>query len=229
MLMPKKVKHRKQHRGRMSGKAWRGSTVSFGDYGLRAMEPCWLTDRQIEAARVAMTRSIKRGGKIWIRVFPDKPITKKPQETRMGKGKGAPEQWVAVVKSGRILFEMEGVDAALECSGFFCSSRQGGDAVGGGEAPHSHEVRHPFRRCGGVMTAIAELRDLTSDDLEQRERDLAEQLFRLRLQKSLGQQEAAGKVRDTRRDLARVKTLLREHALLGAGSSGGETEEVDGN
>lgn len=113
MLMPKKVKHRKQHRGRMTGKAWRGSTVAFGDFGLRAMEPCWLTDRQIEAARVAMTRSIKRGGKIWIRVFPDKPITKKPQETRMGKGKGAPEQWVAVVKSGRILFEMEGVDATV--------------------------------------------------------------------------------------------------------------------
>ena len=111
MLMPKKVKHRKQHRGRMSGKAWRGSTVAFGDFGLQAMEPCWLTDRQIEAARVAMTRAIKRGGKIWIRVFPDKPITKKPQETRMGKGKGAPEGWVAVVKAGRILFEMEGVDA----------------------------------------------------------------------------------------------------------------------
>ena len=113
MLMPKKVKYRKQHRGRMAGKAWRGSAVAFGDYGLRAMEPCWLTDRQIEAARVAMTRSIMRGGKIWIRVFPDKPITKKPQETRMGKGKGAPEQWVAVVKSGRILFEMEGVEAAV--------------------------------------------------------------------------------------------------------------------
>ena len=113
MLTPKKVKHRKQHRGRMTGKAWRGSTVSFGDYGLRAMEPCWLTDRQIEAARVAMTRFIKRGGKIWIRVFPDKPITKKPQETRMGKGKGAPEGWVAVVKSGRILFEMEGVEASV--------------------------------------------------------------------------------------------------------------------
>ena len=110
MLMPKKVKHRKQQRGRMRGKAWRGSEVAFGDYGLRAMEPCWLTDRQIEAARVAMTRFIKRGGKIWVRVFPDKPITTKPQETRMGKGKGSPEGWVAVVKSGRILFEMEGVD-----------------------------------------------------------------------------------------------------------------------
>ena len=109
MLMPKKVKYRKQQRGRMRGLAWRGSDGRFGDYGLKALEPCWLTDRQIEAARVAMTRFIKRGGKIWIRVFPDKPITKKPQETRMGKGKGAPEGWVAVVKPGRILFEMEGV------------------------------------------------------------------------------------------------------------------------
>ena len=100
MLMPKKVKYRKQQRGRMAGKAWRGSDVSFGNYGLKALEPCWMTDRQIEAARVAMTRFIKRGGKIWVRVFPDKPITKKPQETRMGKGKGAPEQWVCVVRPG---------------------------------------------------------------------------------------------------------------------------------
>lgn len=112
MLMPKKVKYRKQQRGRMTGKAWRGSDVSFGDYGLRAMEPCWMTDRQIEAARVAMTRSTKRGGKIWVRVFPDKPVTKKPLETRMGKGKGAPEGWVAVVRPGKILFEMEGVSEA---------------------------------------------------------------------------------------------------------------------
>ena len=109
MLMPKKVKYRKQQRGRMRGLAWTGSSVSFGDFGLMALEPCWLTDRQIEAARVAMTRFVKRGGKIWVRVFPDKPITKKPQETRMGKGKGAPEGWVAVIKPGRVLFEMEGV------------------------------------------------------------------------------------------------------------------------
>src|SRR5499425_915173 len=109
MLMPKKVKYRKQQRGRMRGMAWRGSTVSFGDFGLMSLEPCWLTDRQIEAARVALTRGIKRGGKVWIRVFPDKPITKKPQETRMGKGKGAPEQWVAVIRPGKILFEMEGI------------------------------------------------------------------------------------------------------------------------
>ncbi len=109
MLMPKKVKYRKQQRGRRRGKAWRGSNVSFGDYGLMALECCWLTDRQIEAARVALTRGIKRGGKVWVRVFPDKPITKKPQETRMGKGKGAPEQWVAVIRPGKILFEMEGI------------------------------------------------------------------------------------------------------------------------
>ena len=96
----------------MRGLAWRGSSVSFGDYGLMALEPCWLTNRQIEAARVALTRGIKRGGKVWIRVFPDKPITKKPQETRMGKGKGSPEGWVAVIKPGRILFEMEGVSVA---------------------------------------------------------------------------------------------------------------------
>ena len=109
MLMPKKVKYRKQQRGRMAGKAQRGSSLSFGEYGLKAMHCGWITDRQIEAARIAMTRSIKRGGKVWIRLFPDKPITKKPAETRMGKGKGAPEQWVAVVRPGKILFEMEGV------------------------------------------------------------------------------------------------------------------------
>jgi large subunit ribosomal protein L16 len=122
MLMPKKVKYRKQQRGRMGGKAWRGSTVAFGDYGLMALEPFWLTDRQIEAARVALSRGIKRGGKIWIRVFPDKPITKKPQETRMGKGKGAPEGWVAVVKPGRIMFEMNGVTAAEAQAAFRLAS-----------------------------------------------------------------------------------------------------------
>jgi len=111
MLMPKKVKFRKQQRGRMKGKAWKGHTVAFGDYGLKALEPGWITDRQIEAARVAITRFVKRSGRVWIRVFPDKPVTKKPQETRMGKGKGAPEGWVAVVKPGRVLYEMEGVTA----------------------------------------------------------------------------------------------------------------------
>ncbi len=109
MLMPKKVKYRKQQRGRMRGKAWRGSSLAFGDYGLKTLDAAWITDRQIEAGRIAIARFVKRGGKIWIRVFPDKPVTKKPAETRMGKGKGAPEYWVAVVKPGRILYEMEGV------------------------------------------------------------------------------------------------------------------------
>lgn len=106
MLMPRKVKHRKTHRGRLTGKAKGGSTVTFGDYGIQALEPGWLTARQIEAARIAMTRHIKRGGKVWINVFPHKPVTQKPAETRMGSGKGNPEKWVAVVKPGRILFEL---------------------------------------------------------------------------------------------------------------------------
>src|ERR1022692_3989463 len=109
MLMPKKVKFRKQQRGRMCGKAWRGSDLSFGDFGLKVEECGYITDRQIEASRIAMTRFIKRGGKVWRRISPDKPITKKPAETRMGKGKGAPDHWVAVVRPGKILFEMEGV------------------------------------------------------------------------------------------------------------------------
>ncbi len=118
MLMPKKVKYRKQQRGRMAGKAWRGSDVSFGDYGLKAMEPCWMTARQIEAARVAMTRFVKRGGKIWIRVFPDKPITKKPIEVRMGAGKGNVEYWVAQIAPGRVIYEIEGVDEATAREAF---------------------------------------------------------------------------------------------------------------
>jgi len=109
MLSPRKVKHRKQQKGRRKGTAYRGATLSFGSYGLQALECGWLTNRQIEAARIAITRHVKRGGKIWVKIFPDKPITRKPAETRMGKGKGSPEGWVAVVKPGRILYEMEGV------------------------------------------------------------------------------------------------------------------------
>jgi large subunit ribosomal protein L16 len=116
MLMPKKVKHRKQQRGRMRGKPIRGATLSFGEYGLQAMEPCWITARQIEAGRIAISRHVKRKGKLWIRVFPWKPVTKKPTEVRMGKGKGDPEFWVDVVKPGKILYELEGVteDTAKE-------------------------------------------------------------------------------------------------------------------
>ena len=123
MLMPKRVKYRKQHRGRMTGKAYRGSEVLYGEYGLQALEPAWVSDRQIEAARVALTRYIKRGGKVWIKIFPDKPVTQKPAETRMGSGKGNPEYWVAVVKPGRVLFELAGVPEetareALRLAGF---------------------------------------------------------------------------------------------------------------
>jgi large subunit ribosomal protein L16 len=113
MLMPKKVKHRKQHRGRLTGKAKGGTSVTFGEYGIQALEPGWLTARQIEAARIAMTRHIKRGGKVWINVFPDKPVTEKPAETRMGSGKGNPEFWVAVVRPGRILFELSYPDRVI--------------------------------------------------------------------------------------------------------------------
>src|SRR5438067_11295122 len=113
MLMPKKVKHRKQQRGRLRGQAKGGTQVSFGDYGIQALEPGWITARQIEAARIAMTRHVKRGGKVWITIFPDKPVTQKPAETRMGSGKGNPERWVAVVKPGRIMFELAGVDETL--------------------------------------------------------------------------------------------------------------------
>jgi large subunit ribosomal protein L16 len=113
MLQPKKVKHRKQQRGRMRGKAKGGTDISFGDFGLVALEPGWISDRQIEAARVAMTRHIRRGGKVWINIFPDKPVTKKPAETRMGSGKGNPESWVAVVKPGRVMFELSGVSEGV--------------------------------------------------------------------------------------------------------------------
>ncbi|OQX91585.1 MAG: 50S ribosomal protein L16 [candidate division Zixibacteria bacterium 4484_95] len=113
MLSPKRVKFRKHQRGRRKGKAYRGANIDFGEYGLKALEPAWITNRQIEAARVALTRHIKRGGKVWIRIFPDKPVTFKPAETRMGKGKGTPEYWVAVVKPGRVLFELEGVSESV--------------------------------------------------------------------------------------------------------------------
>jgi large subunit ribosomal protein L16 len=124
MLMPKKVKHRRVMKGRMRGKATRGEKLNFGDFGLKALEAGWITDRQIEAARIAMTRHVKRGGKIWIRIFPDKPITKKPAETRMGSGKGAPDHWVAVVIPGRIMYEIQGVDESLSRVAFLLAAQK---------------------------------------------------------------------------------------------------------
>ena len=124
MLQPKKVKRRRVMKGRMRGKATRGENLDFGDFGLKALEAGWITDRQIEAARIAMTRHVKRGGKIWIRIFPDKPITKKPAETRMGSGKGAPDHWVAVVKPGRVMYEIQGVDMALAKEAFLLAAQK---------------------------------------------------------------------------------------------------------
>ncbi|MBI5250955.1 MAG: 50S ribosomal protein L16 [Desulfomonile tiedjei] len=124
MLAPKKVKYRKRQKGRMNGSPSKGTHVSFGEFGLMALVPGWITARQIEAARIAMTRHVKRGGKIWIRVFPDKPITKKPAETRMGKGKGAPEEWVAVVKPGKVMYEMEGVPEEVAREAFRLAARK---------------------------------------------------------------------------------------------------------
>ena len=124
MLMPRRVKHRKEQRGRMKGKANRGSAVNFGEYGLQALEPAWITARQIEAARVALTRKIKRGGKVWLNIFPAKPVSQKPLETRMGKGKGEPEKWVAVVRPGKIIFELEGVPEELAKQAFRLASHK---------------------------------------------------------------------------------------------------------
>ena len=140
MLMPNKVKHRKVQKGRTKGIATRGNELSFGDYGLKATEHCWVTNRQIEAARIAMTRHIKRGGRIWIRIFPDRPTTSKPAETRMGSGKGAPDGWVAVVRPGRILFEMEGVDRG---------DRPGSPSSGPDEAVRGVRIYFPHA-AGGV-------------------------------------------------------------------------------
>jgi large subunit ribosomal protein L16 len=140
MLQPKKVKHRKQQRGRMRGKAKGGTEVAFGDYGLVALEPGWISDRQIEAARVAMTRHIRRGGKVWINIFPDKPVTKKPAETRMGSGKGNPESWVAVVKPGRVMFELSGVSEGVAREAIM-------------RAAHKLPIRSKFvTRLGGVVS-----------------------------------------------------------------------------
>ena len=124
MLQPSRQKHRKMHKGRTPGKAYRGCNLSFGEFGLMSLQPGWITSRQIEAARIAMTRHVKRGGKIWIRIFPDKPITKKPAETRMGKGKGAPEGWVAVIRPGRVLYEIEGVDEVTAAEAFRLASHK---------------------------------------------------------------------------------------------------------
>ena len=208
MLMPKKVKYRKQQRGRMRGKAWRGSTLEFGDFGLKALDAGWITDRQIEAGRIAMTRFVKRGGKVWIRIFPDKPVTKKPAETRMGKGKGAPEYWVAVVKPGRIIYEMEGVPESVAREAMRLAAAKLG--------VHTKFVMRLEKGEDDVMKSteqVKKLRDMSVDELQRTQSaDMREQMFQLRFQWVMGQTETLNKMRELRKERARLETILREKA-----------------
>ena len=212
MLMPKKVKHRKTQRGRLTGTSKGGNAVSFGDFGIQALEPGWLTARQIEAARIAMTRHVKRGGKVWIRVFPDKPVTQKPAETRMGSGKGNPELWVAVVHPGRVLFELAGVDEPLArvCHG----ARHSEASLQG---PLRGASGHPRPRRGGdLMPAAHDLAMLDGEELAARLGDSRRELFNLRFQLATGQLDNSARLGQVRRDVARMLTVLRTREILEA-------------
>ena len=171
MLLPKRVKYRRVHRGRMTGKAYRGNKISYGDFGLVALEPAWITANQIEAARIAMTRYTKRGGQVWIKIFPDKPVTSKPLGTRMGKGKGAPEYWVAVVKPGRVMFEINGVSEEVAREALRL-------------AAHKLPIKTKFVK--------------------------KEELFNLRFQLAVSQLENTARIKAVKKDIARIKTVLRE-------------------
>ena len=188
MLMPKRVKHRKQMRGKRRGNTKGGATVAFGEYGLKALDRGWITNRQIEAARVAMTRKIKRGGKVWINVFPDKPYTKKPAETRQGSGKGNPEGWVAVVKPGKVMFELAGVpeDLAKEAM-----------RLAGHKLPIQDQVRHA--RGGGPVKA-SDVHALGDQDLVQRLKEAREEAFNLRFRHATGELENTAGLGGSRRD-----------------------------
>ena len=204
MLMPKRVKHRKVMRGRMSGMAKGGHTVAFGDYGLATQEPAWITSRQIEAARRAMTRSVKRGGKIWIRVFPDKPATKKPAETRMGSGKGAPDHWVAVVKPGRILFEMAGVDHESAVEAMRLASHK---------LPVATRVVVRDNGEGGERWTSIRFARSPTRELEQALRDAKQDLWQARFALSTRQLKDYSTIPQTRRTIARILTVQRERKL----------------
>ena len=204
MLMPKRVKHRKVMRGRMSGMAKGGHTVAFGEYGLATQEPAWITSRQIEAARRAMTRSVKRGGKIWIRVFPDKPATKKPAETRMGSGKGAPDHWVAVVKPGRILFEMAGVDHDSAVEAMRLASPQ---------AARRHAGHRPRIGEGSELMDIAQVRELSDAELDNALKEAKQDLWGARFALSTRQLKDYSTIPQTRRTIARILTVQRERKL----------------
>jgi ribosomal protein L16/ribosomal protein L29 len=209
MLMPKKVKYRKQMRGRRRGKAWRGGSLAFGEYGLKAMENAWITDRQIEASRVAISRFIKRGGKLWIRIFPDKPFTKKPAETRMGKGKGAPEKWVAVESRAASCLRWRAWMKRRPARPWdwrrtSCRFR-----------PNSY----PAQENSNMPRRIEKIREAGVNELEAQQKELSETIFRLRFQLSTGQAEALKRLREAKKDMARVKTLLRANQLSTASRS----------
>jgi large subunit ribosomal protein L16 len=197
MLQPSKFKYRKKQRGRMRGSASRGNLLNFGEYGLSALEPGWITNRQIEAARVALTRYMKRGGKVWIRVFPDHPFTKKPAETRMGKGKGAPEGWVAIVKPGKVMFEVSGVSEATAREAMRLAS-------------HKLPIKCRFVERPIMKRNLAEM---TIEELHELKEKLTKDYRVFRFNKMMGQLENALKIRETRRDIARINTMLREYEL----------------
>ena len=201
MLMPKRVKHRKQMRGRRRGNTKGGASVAFGEYGLKAIERGWITNRQIEAARVAMTRKIKRGGKVWINVFPDKPYTKKPAETRMGSGKGNPEGWVAVVKPGKVMFELAGVPEELAKEAL---------RLAGHKLPIKTKVVDPR---GALAVKASDVHALGDQDLVQQLKEAREEAFNLRFRHATGELENTAGLRESRRDMARLMTIARERGI----------------
>ena len=194
MLMPKRVKYRRVQRGRMKGKALRGNTVTYGDFGLQATEPCWITANQIEAARVAMTRYIKRGGQVWIKIFPDKPVTAKPAETRMGSGKGSPEYWVAVVKPGKVLFEIKGVDEDIAR-----------------EAMRLAANKLPVKCKFVKKEEASEIRKMSAEELDKQLLELKDELFKLRFQQAINQLDNPMRINAVKKDIARIKTVQNEN------------------
>ena len=208
MLLPKRVKYRRVHRGRMTGKATRGNTITYGEFGLQATEPAWITSNQIEAARIAMTRYTKRGGQVWIKIFPDKPVTKKPAETRMGSGKGSPEFWVAVVKPGRACSRLPA----------FLKKLPARRCVWPATSCPSRRRSSPAPRKQVSKMKASEIRTMTPEQLNEKLAGLKKDLFFLRMQHATNQLDNPLKIRETKHDIARVKTMLREKELQ-AGAS----------
>ena len=202
MLVPKRVKHRKVQRGSMKGNAKGGTKLNFGSWGIQALDRHWITNRQIEAARIAMTRRMNRTGNVWITIFPDKPITKKPAETRMGKGKGNPEGWVAVVKPGRIMFEIDGVD-----------DETARDALRLAINKLPIKCKIVKREEGQELMKAVEIRALSADDLQSKLKEARAELFNLRFQMATGQLDNTARVKEVKKDIARIQTEMRAREM----------------